>query len=120
MRTCQNTPPKSFSERINRKKKKSKVKSDSPSKIQISDDVKDLLSVAEGSDSLKSPSTSSRNSPALPGSGSSSRKTEAERRFEEVQRRRVCSYYKSGSLYCSKSAFRVARATCSEACQQDA
>ncbi|PPQ97830.1 hypothetical protein CVT26_012940 [Gymnopilus dilepis] len=74
---------------VKKKKKKSKVKSDSPSKIQIPDDVKDLLSVAEGSDSLKSPSTSSRNSPALPGSGSSSRKTEAERRFEEVQRRRL-------------------------------
>ncbi|KAF8913110.1 hypothetical protein CPB84DRAFT_1820565 [Gymnopilus junonius] len=74
---------------VKKKKKKSKVKSESSSKIQDLEDVKDLLSPTEDSDTFKSQSTSSRNSPALPGSSSSTRKTEAERRFEEVQKRRL-------------------------------
>lgn len=47
--------------------------------------VKELL--FQEDDALKTPSGSGRNSPAT--DGSASRKTEAEKRFEEVQKRRV-------------------------------
>lgn len=55
--------------------------------IDSADAGKDIASGLP--DHEKSASGSSRNSPAL--AGSSTRKTEAERRFEEVQKRRVCS-----------------------------
>lgn len=69
-----------------RKKKKSKTKSDSTVKNQDSERVKDIVSLSNDSDNALS--GSGRNSPAI--AGSSSRKTEAEKRFEEVQKRRVC------------------------------
>ncbi|KAF5312664.1 hypothetical protein D9619_002859 [Psilocybe cf. subviscida] len=68
---------------VKKKKKKSKPKSDPPTEEQSSSSLaEDLLSQVDDKDK-----GSSRNSPAL--SGSSSRKTDAERRFEEVQKRRL-------------------------------
>lgn len=46
--------------------------------------------VSKTDDTDKNASGSDRNSPALAATSSSSRKTEAEKRFEEVQKRRVC------------------------------
>ncbi|THH13589.1 hypothetical protein EW146_g6651 [Bondarzewia mesenterica] len=69
---------------ITKKKKKSKPKGDKDSK---QDHVKDDSPV------LGSPEGSDRNSPAL-GSTSSERKTEAERRFQEVQRKRLAERVK--------------------------
>lgn len=70
---------------IRRKKKKSKVKSEL-SNGQDLKAVEDLVSKTD--DKNNSASGSNRNSPAL--AASSSHKTEAEKRFEEVQKRRVC------------------------------
>jgi protein FAM32A len=72
---------------IRRKKKKSKVKS----KLSNGQDLKaveDLVSKIDDKDN--SASGSNRNSPVLAATSSSSHKTEAEKRFEEVQKRRVC------------------------------
>ncbi|KAJ7751299.1 hypothetical protein DFH07DRAFT_826805 [Mycena maculata] len=68
----------------NRKKKKSKRKQESELERER---VKDLLRQEEAATSKSSPPGSGSNSPAP--SGSSDRKTDAERRFEEVQRRRL-------------------------------
>ncbi|KAJ6621175.1 hypothetical protein B0H10DRAFT_2019107 [Mycena sp. CBHHK59/15] len=67
---------------VKKKKKKSKQKQDSERER-----VKDLLFREEAEASKSALSGSGSNSPA-PGGGSD-RKTEAERRFEEVQRRRL-------------------------------
>lgn len=72
---------------IRRKKKKPKVKSEL-SNGQDLKAVEDLVSKTDDKD--KSVSGSNRNSPALAATSSSSHKTEAEKRFEEVQKRRVC------------------------------
>ncbi|PPQ67171.1 hypothetical protein CVT25_005772 [Psilocybe cyanescens] len=70
---------------VKKKKKKSKAKSESTVKNKDPGSTQDLISQA--TDSNDTLSGSGRNSPAL--TGSSSRKTEAERRFEEVQKRRL-------------------------------
>ncbi|KAG1864756.1 hypothetical protein DFJ58DRAFT_772670 [Suillus subalutaceus] len=73
---------------IVKKKKKSKHKSNSQSdsaKDRERERVKELLFKEEAE--LASGSASGSNSPALP--GSDVRKTDAERRFEEAQRRRL-------------------------------
>ncbi|RDB29069.1 Protein FAM32A [Hypsizygus marmoreus] len=69
---------------VKKKKKKSKSKVDSE-RDKERQRVKDLL-FREEEDS-KAPSGSERNSPAA--SSSASKKTEAEQRFEEVQKRRL-------------------------------
>lgn len=70
-------------DKYTRKKKKSKSKTE----ISIKDqDVKELL-FQKNEDNDNVPSGSGRNSPAV--SSNSSRKTEAEKRFEEAQKRRV-------------------------------
>uniref|UniRef100_A0A8H7Y533 DUF1754-domain-containing protein n=1 Tax=Psilocybe cubensis TaxID=181762 RepID=A0A8H7Y533_PSICU len=70
---------------VKKKKKKSKTKSDTALKDKESSSVQDLVSLA--TDGNNASTGSGRNSPAL--TSSSSRKTEAERRFEEVQKRRL-------------------------------
>ncbi|KAF9015628.1 hypothetical protein BDQ17DRAFT_1269593 [Cyathus striatus] len=70
---------------VKKKKKKSKSKQEPSEKEKEHERVKELL-FKEDSGS-NSPSGSGRNSPSIV--GSSSRKTEAERRFEEVQKRRL-------------------------------
>ncbi|KDR85453.1 hypothetical protein GALMADRAFT_108579 [Galerina marginata CBS 339.88] len=70
---------------VKKKKKKAKARTESASNNQSLESVKDLLSKSD--DNEKSLSGSSRNSPAL--AGSSTRKTDAEKRFEEVQKRRL-------------------------------
>lgn len=72
----------------NRKKKKSKRTNEGESKDQELDKVKELL--FKEVEKEGTPSGSGRNSPAVEGSSNSSRKTDAEKRFEEVQRKRVC------------------------------
>ncbi|KAF9459831.1 hypothetical protein BDZ94DRAFT_1224188 [Collybia nuda] len=69
---------------VKKKKKKSKAKQNTEKDYER-ERVKELLFQEE--ESHKTPSSSGRNSPAT--SGSSSRKTEAEKRFEEVQKRRL-------------------------------
>ncbi|KAJ7293151.1 hypothetical protein C8J57DRAFT_1111396 [Mycena rebaudengoi] len=69
---------------VKKKKKKSKQKPESEHERER---VKDLLFREEAEASRNALSGSGSNSPA-PG-GSSDRKTEAERRFEEVQKRRL-------------------------------
>lgn len=71
-----------------RKKKKSKVKSELSSKEQDLNAVEDLVS--KSTDREKSASGSDRNSPALTAGSGSTTKTDAEKRFEEVQKQRVC------------------------------
>lgn len=68
-----------------RKKKKAKAKPETSEQDQERERVKALL--FEEDDSEKKPSGSGRSSPAI--MGNSSRKTEAEKRFEEAQKRRV-------------------------------
>ncbi|KAG5651419.1 hypothetical protein H0H81_008703 [Sphagnurus paluster] len=70
---------------VKKKKKKSKSKSDSD-KNADREKIKNLLFRED--DSRESLSGSGSSSP-VPGSSSSSRKTEAEKRFEEVQKRRL-------------------------------
>ncbi|KJA25893.1 hypothetical protein HYPSUDRAFT_64616 [Hypholoma sublateritium FD-334 SS-4] len=70
---------------VKKKKKKSKVKSEAATKEEDLERIKDLISQHDSKDAIAS--GSGRNSPAL--AGSSVRKTEAERRFEEVQKRRL-------------------------------
>ncbi|KAH7930424.1 DUF1754-domain-containing protein [Leucogyrophana mollusca] len=78
---------------IVKKKKKSKSKtSTSKSKVDSDRDrVKELLFAEDVDIDGHSPSASGsgRNSPAASGSNGNDRKTDAERRFEEVQRRRL-------------------------------
>jgi protein FAM32A len=99
---------------IRRKKKKSKVKSEL-SNGQDLKAVEDLVSKTDDKDN--SASGSNRNSPAL--AASSSHKTEAEKRFEEVQKRRVCytatylRFRENWSIFCP------ACSTCREACAQN-
>ena len=81
-----NLPEYIDAKKSNRKKKKSKVKSEAATKEEDLERIKDLISQSDSKDAIAS--GSGRNSPAL--AGSSVRKTEAERRFEEVQKRRVC------------------------------
>nr|AKF12273.1 hypothetical protein [Collybia nuda] len=69
---------------VKKKKKKSKSKQD-PERDRERERVKELLFQEE--ESHKTPGSSGRNSPAA--NSSSSRKTEAEKRFEEVQKRRL-------------------------------
>jgi len=69
------------------RKKKSKPGKNESEREREKDRVKELLKQQDKS----SPSGSGRNSPAMGGSESSSRKTDAERRFEEVQKKRVRS-----------------------------
>jgi protein FAM32A len=69
-----------------RKKKKAKSKADDE-KNRERDRVKELLLKEDDTVKTGSPSGSSRNSPAV--GGSNDKKTDAERRFEEVQKRRV-------------------------------
>ncbi|KIJ94120.1 hypothetical protein K443DRAFT_684021 [Laccaria amethystina LaAM-08-1] len=70
---------------VKKKKKKSKLKNE-PSELERERErVKELLFQEE--ESTKTPSGSGRNSPAIV--SSSSKKTEAEKRFEEAQRRRL-------------------------------
>ena len=71
-----------------RKKKKSKVKIELLTKEPDLRNVEEL--VVKSNDKEKNPSDSDRNSPALSASSSSTRKTDAERRFEEVHKKRVC------------------------------
>lgn len=73
------------------RKKKSKSKTTISAKGEGPEVSKDLASQIDIKD--ESPEGSGRGSPALAGSSSSSRKTEAEKRFEEVQKRRVCTKY---------------------------
>lgn len=68
------------------KKSKSKTKPDTE-KDRERDRVKELLFKEDDSVKAGSPSGSGRNSPAIGESGR--KKTDAERRFEEVQKRRV-------------------------------
>ncbi|KAF8167634.1 hypothetical protein B0H34DRAFT_854542 [Crassisporium funariophilum] len=70
---------------VKKKKKKSKAKSEASTKNQELEKVKELLFQEEDVD--RTPSGSGRNSPSV--SGGPSRKTEAEKRFEEVQKRRL-------------------------------
>lgn len=70
---------------VKKKKKKSKPKSEASTKAEDLERMKDLLSQTD--DKETTTAGSGRNSPAL--ASSSSRKTEAERRFEEVQKRRL-------------------------------
>ncbi|KAJ8597626.1 putative C31G5.21 protein [Rhizopogon salebrosus TDB-379] len=75
---------------IVKRKKKSKSKSNPQSdsaKDRERERVKELLFKEEAELANGSPSGSNRDSPALP--GNSDRKTDAERRFEEAQRRRL-------------------------------
>ncbi|EGO31050.1 hypothetical protein SERLADRAFT_376595 [Serpula lacrymans var. lacrymans S7.9] len=73
---------------IVKKKKKSKSKSKLiGEKERERERVKELLFKDEDDVTSGSPQGSSRNSPAI--GGSSDKKTEAERRFEDVQRRRL-------------------------------
>jgi hypothetical protein len=76
---------------FSRKKKKSKSKSDSAEKKLDPEQVKELL---KSDELVQTSSGSGRNTPDVVSSGtsSSSRKTEAEKRFEEVQRKRVCYF----------------------------
>ncbi|KAH9932405.1 DUF1754-domain-containing protein [Amylocystis lapponica] len=70
-----------------KKKKSSKSKSKDKGRVaekDLSEGLESLLEEAK----TGSPSESSRNSPAI---GSSDRKTAAEKRFEDVQRRRLAS-----------------------------
>ncbi|TRM66102.1 hypothetical protein BD626DRAFT_486736 [Schizophyllum amplum] len=72
-----------------KKKKKSKSKP-KPAESEIDIErkrVKELLLKDDGD--ANSPSTSGRNSPAVGGSSNGDRRTEAEKRFEEIQRRRL-------------------------------
>ena len=70
-----------------RKKKKSKSKSEGSSKDLDSKEVKDLVSK---NDDDAAGSGSSRGSPAVSGGSSSfSKKTDAEKRFEAIQKKRV-------------------------------
>ena len=73
-----------------RKKKKAKSKADDE-KNRERDHVKELLLKEDDTVKTGSPSGSSRNSPAV--GGSNDKKTDAERRFEEVQKRRVSSLH---------------------------
>ncbi|KAH7908003.1 hypothetical protein BJ138DRAFT_1091930 [Hygrophoropsis aurantiaca] len=75
-----------------KKKKKSKSKSTSKSEVDAERDrVKELLFAEDINTEGRSPSASGsgRNSPAASGSKANDRKTDAERRFEEVQKRRL-------------------------------
>ncbi|KAI4528322.1 DUF1754-domain-containing protein [Schizophyllum commune Loenen D] len=74
---------------IVKKKKKSKHKSKSTeSEVDAERKrVKELL--LKNDDDGPSPSGSGRNSPAVGGSSSVDRRTDAEKRFEEIQRRRL-------------------------------
>ncbi|EIW87038.1 DUF1754-domain-containing protein [Coniophora puteana RWD-64-598 SS2] len=73
---------------IVKKKKKSKSKSTSDdAKRREREKVKELLLKDEEGSPRDSPSGSGRNSPAV--GGSNDRKTDAEKRFEEAQRRRL-------------------------------
>jgi len=76
--------------RIVRKKKKSKVKSELSSKEQDLNGLEGLVTKSDDKD--KSTTGSGRNSPASATGSGSSHKTEAEKRFEEVQKRRVNLY----------------------------
>ena len=78
--------------RYDRKKHKSRSKTKEREKSAETEIAKEL-ELLKKEDDLKSssPSGSGRNSPAIASSsGSSERKTPAEKRFEEVQRKRVC------------------------------
>nr|BAH22603.1 hypothetical protein UP10 [Pholiota nameko] len=70
---------------VKKKKKRIKAKSEASTKDQDLERVKDLISQHDTNDAT--PSGSGRNSPAI--ASSSVRKTEAEKRFEEVQKRRL-------------------------------
>ena len=73
------------------RKKKSKSKSKEKAASPGEDRVKALeRAIQEEETKAASPVGSGRNSPAISGSSSSDRKTAAEKRFEEVQKRRVC------------------------------
>ena len=76
---------------FSRKKKKSKSKSDSAEKKLDPEQVKELL---QSDELVTTSSGSGRDTPNAVSSStsSSSRKTEAEKRFEEVQRKRVCYF----------------------------
>ncbi|KAG7099594.1 hypothetical protein E1B28_001424 [Marasmius oreades] len=71
---------------VKKKRKKSKIKEDSAEPERESKRVKESLS-NEHVDSTATPPGSGRNSPAA--SSSKSKKTDAEKRFEEVQKRRL-------------------------------
>jgi len=71
---------------VKKKKKKSKVKTELSSKEQVLN-VEEL--VLKSDDKEKGASGSDRNSPALSAGSSSTHKTNAEKHFEEVQKRRL-------------------------------
>ncbi|EAU92792.1 hypothetical protein CC1G_01837 [Coprinopsis cinerea okayama7 len=72
---------------VKKKKKKSKSKSDDADKKIEREKIKEML---QSEDLVQTSSgSSSRNSPSVNPESSSSRKTEAEKRFEEVQRQRL-------------------------------
>jgi len=77
-----------FAELSCRKKKKSKssTKSESTEKQLDAEKLKELL---KSEDLVQTSSGSGRDSPSIVGGSSAPRKTEAEKRFEEVQRKRV-------------------------------
>lgn len=100
------------------RKKKSKSKSRSKLDSEHSlerERVKELL--FEEEESAKTLPSSGRNSPAV--SGSSDRKTEAERRFEEVQKRRVSFTLNSEWDAYSSDLDPPACGTGGETCKQD-
>nr|AFB35533.1 putative C31G5.21 protein [Volvariella volvacea] len=71
---------------VKKKKKKSKPKTDED-KEKEKERLKQILLEEKVTSASPPPGSNGRNSPAVP--ASSSRKTEAEKRFEEVQRRRL-------------------------------
>ena len=80
------------------RKKKSKSKSNpDKEKEREREHIKELL-LKEDDYKTGSPSGSGRNSPAV--GGSNSKKTEAERRFEEIQKRRVRSFLSNVDRSC--------------------
>ncbi len=80
---------------IQHRKKKSKSKDKAKAASPEEERVKALeRAIKEDEATAASPSGSGRNSPAVAsGSSSSDRKTAAERRFEEVQKKRVRSWW---------------------------
>ncbi|KAI0964024.1 hypothetical protein AcW1_000943 [Taiwanofungus camphoratus] len=70
------------------KKKKSKSKSKDKDKVVEEERVKEAELTTQDEAKMGSPSGSGRSSPAI---GSSDRKTAAERRFEEVQKKRLAA-----------------------------
>ena len=74
--------------------------------------------MTKSDDKDKSASGSDRNSPASAAGSGTSHKTEAEKRFEEVQKQRV-GLYNSFNSHKGLQHFFAACTTCGETCSQD-